>query len=74
VTNLSASGGEAGKEVAPARQLGPGGADEVLDSYAEKLDVYWRNVIHSRNEPGELANWVKCIFLEGYQAGRADQS
>ena len=74
MTNPSASGGEAERGVAPARQLGPGDADEILDSHAEKLDVYWRNIIHSRNEPGELANWVKCIFLEGYQAGRADRS
>ena len=48
-------------------------ADELLEKYQDKLDLYWRNVIDSRNEPGELANWVKCIFLEGYQAGRADQ-
>lgn len=72
MTNLSASGGEAGKEVAPARLPGAGSADEVLDRHQEKLDLYWRNIINSRNEPGELATWVKCIFLEGYKVGRAD--
>ena len=43
-------------------------ADELLEKYQDKLDLYWRNVINSRDEPGELATWVKCIFLEGYQA------
>ena len=72
MTNRPARGGNADQPVAPARLPDVGAADEVLCRHQEKLDLYWRNIINSRNEPGELATWVKCIFLEGYKVGRAD--
>ena len=48
-------------------------ADELLEKYQDKLDVYWRNAICSRNEPGELATLVKCIFIEGYNAATRER-
>jgi hypothetical protein len=45
-------------------------ASELLALNAPGLDLYWRNVIASRDEPGELATWVKAIWLDGYISGQ----
>ncbi len=46
-------------------------AAELLDLHADDLSIYWRSVMASRNEPGELATWVKAIWLDGYISGQA---
>ena len=44
-------------------------AAELLELHADGLGIYWRNLIASRNEPGELATWVKVIWLDGVLTG-----
>ena len=44
--------------------------DELLTLHADGLDIYWRNLIASRDEPGELATWVKAIWLDGVLTGQ----
>lgn len=45
-------------------------ADELLSLHRDGLNIYWLNVVNCRSEPGELAAWVKAIWLDGFISGQ----